>query len=312
MLADGFMNVFRGLKHFWEDPAYKVCQWLLHFVKQEQIPDKLFLQYQYHYVFGEKLNLKHPKKFNEKLQWLKLYDRNPLYTTLVDKYAVKRWVADKIGEEYVIPTLAVYDNVEQIDLNELPDRFVLKCTHDSGSVFICKDKQSFNLEEAKKILDIKLKTDFYLKYREWPYKKVNPKIIAEEYKEDSSGELRDYKVYAFNGKCDYLMFCFDRSKGETKFFYYDKEWNLKKDMSCDGLKYGDSIQIPKPQNLELIFQTAELLSVGIPFVRIDFYEVEGELFFGEFTFFPTGGIDDTRTEVLNEYLNEHLEIKRIR
>ncbi|MBO4784627.1 MAG: glycosyl transferase [Lachnospiraceae bacterium] len=306
------MNVFRGLKHFWEDPAYKVCKWLLHFVEPEQIPDKLFLKYQYHYVFGEKLNLKHPKKFNEKLQWLKLYDRNPLYTTLVDKSAVKGWVADKIGEEFVIPTLAVYDNVNQIDLDELPDQFVLKCTHDSGSVFICKDKRSFNLEEAKRVLDIKLKTDFYIKYREWPYKNVIPRVIAEEYKEDSSGELRDYKVYAFNGKCDYLMFCFDRSKGETKFFYFDKKWNLRKNLSCDGLKYGDSIQIPKPQNLDLIFQTAEFLSVGIPFVRIDFYEVEGNLYFGEFTFFPTGGIDDTRTEELNVYLNKHLEIKRIR
>ena len=305
------MSFFRGLKHFWEDPEYKICKSMLRFIDPAHISDKLYLKYQYHYVFGEKLDLKHPKKFNEKLQWLKLYDRNPLYTTLVDKYAVKKWVADKIGDEYVIPTLAVYDNAEQIDLKELPFRFVLKCTHDSGSVIICKDKQSFNLDETKRILDAKLKTDFYLKYREWPYKNVKPRIIAEEYKEDSSGELRDYKVYAFNGKCDYLMFCFDRSKGDTKFFYFDKEWNLKKNLSCDGLKYGDSIQIAKPQNLDLIFQIAESLSVGIPFVRIDFYEVEGHLYFGEFTFFPTGGIDDTRTEELNEYLNGHLEIGRV-
>ena len=305
------MGVSRWASILWNDPEYKICKCLLRFIKPELIPDRMFLKYQYHFVFGEKLNLKHPKKFNEKLQWLKLYDRNPLYTTLVDKYAVKKWVADRIGNEYVIPTLAVYDNAEQIDLKELPDRFVLKCTHDSGSVIICKDKQSFNLDETKRILDVKLKTDFFLKYREWPYKNVKPRIIAEEYKEDSSGELRDYKVYAFDGKCDYLMFCFDRSKGDTKFFYFDKKWNLKKNLSCDGLKYGDSIQITKPQNLDLIFQIAESLSVGIPFVRIDFYEVEGQLYFGEFTFFPTGGIDDTRTEELNEYLNGHLEIGRV-
>ena len=305
------MGVSRWASILWNDPEYKICKCLLRFIKPELIPDRMFLKYQYHFVFGEKLDLKHPKKFNEKLQWLKLYDRNPLYTTLVDKYAVKKWVADRIGNEYVIPTLAVYDNAEQIDLKELPDRFVLKCTHDSGSVIICKDKQSFNLDETKRILDAKLKTDFFLKYREWPYKNVKPRIIAEEYKEDSSGELRDYKVYAFDGKCDYLMFCFDRSKGDTKFFYFDKKWNLKKNLSCDGLKYGDSIQITKPQNLDLIFQIAESLSVGIPFVRIDFYEVEGQLYFGEFTFFPTGGIDDTRTEELNEYLNGHLEIGRV-
>ena len=305
------MGVSRWASILWNDPEYKICKCLLRFIKPELIPDRMFLKYQYHFVFGEKLDLTHPKKFNEKLQWLKLYDRNPLYTTLVDKYAVKKWVADRIGNEYVIPTLAVYDNAEQIDLKELPDRFVLKCTHDSGSVIICKDKQSFNLDETKRILDAKLKTDFFLKYREWPYKNVKPRIIAEEYKEDSSGELRDYKVYAFDGKCDYLMFCFDRSKGDTKFFYFDKKWNLKKNLSCDGLKYGDSIQITKPQNLDLIFQIAESLSVGIPFVRIDFYEVEGQLYFGEFTFFPTGGIDDTRTEELNEYLNGHLEIGRV-
>lgn len=303
------MGVSRWVKTFWNDPEYKICKCLLRFVKPEHIPDRMFLKYQYHYVFGKKLDLKYPKTFNEKLQWLKLYDRNPLYTTLVDKYAVKKWVADKVGEKYVIPTLAVYDSVEQIDLNELPNQFVLKCTHDSGSVIICKDKQSFDIDGAKRILEDKLKKDFYLKYREWPYKNVKPRIIAEEYKEDSSGELRDYKVYAFDGKCDYLMLCFDRSQGDTKFIYFDREWNLQKELSYDGLRLGESIQIKKPDNLDLIFKFAESFSAGIPFVRIDFYEVEGNLYFGEFTFFPTGGIESQRPDVLEEYLSKQLSLR---
>jgi len=302
------MGLLHWIRVFINDPEYKICKGLLRVIKPEFIPDRIFLKYQYHYVFGKKLNLKHPKSFNEKLQWLKLYDRNPLYTVLVDKYAVKEWVANKIGSDFVIPTLAVYDTVEQIDLNKLPGQFVLKCTHDSGSVIICKDKRSFDLEEAKSVLSDKLKTNFYKKYREWPYKGVKPRIIAEEYKEDSSGELRDYKVYAFNGKCDYLMVCYDRSKGETKFVYYNRRWEIIKDFSYDGLKFGDSLSINRPVNLDLIFQFSESFSKNIPFVRIDFYEVDGNLYFGEFTFFPTGGIESKRPRVLEDYLNEQLII----
>ena len=135
------MNLIRATKHFFQDPAYKIVKFALHFVPAAAIPDKLFLKYQFHYVFGYRLDLKHPKTFNEKLQWLKLYDRNPLYTTLVDKYAVKQWVADKIGEQYVIPTLAVYDSVDEICWDDLPKQFVMKCTHDSGGLIICKNKK---------------------------------------------------------------------------------------------------------------------------------------------------------------------------
>ena len=175
------MNLIRATKHFFQDPAYKIVKFALHFVPAAAIPDKLFLKYQFHYVFGYRLDLKHPKTFNEKLQWLKLYDRNPLYTTLVDKYAVKQWVADKIGEQYVIPTLAVYDSVDEICWDDLPKQFVMKCTHDSGSTCICKDKASFDIETAKKTLKTSLATDFYIKNREWPYKKVPHRIIAEKY-----------------------------------------------------------------------------------------------------------------------------------
>ena len=206
---------------------------------------------------GFNLDLRHPRSFNEKLQFLKIYDKNPLYTTLVDKYLVKQWVAEKIGAQYVIPTLGVYDSVDSIDLDALPNQFVLKCNHDSGSYVICKDKSSFDFQAAKKKLDAALKTNYYWETREWPYKKVKPRIIAEEYKEDASGELRDYKVYAVNGRCDYLMLCFDRSKGKPKFLFFDREWNLHKELSNFGMLHGDSVSIEKPQNLDKFFERVE-------------------------------------------------------
>lgn len=282
------MSVLSGLKHFWEDPAYKICKWLLHYVEPERIPDKLFLKYQYHYVFGEKLNLRHPKSFNEKLQWLKLYDHNPLYTTLVDKYAVKEWVANRIGEQYVIPTFAVFDNAEQIDLSKLPDRFVLKCTHDSGSVVICKDKRTFDFDAAKQILTQGLKDDFYKKHREWPYKDIKPRIIAEKYLEDGTSlELVDYKFYCFNGQPKIVMVACGRFSGKKTFAYFDYDWNIL------NITWGapNPEQYPKkPKNYDEMLVLAHTLSKGIPHVRVDLYNVDGAVFFGELTFFDGSGL----------------------
>jgi hypothetical protein len=271
--------------------------------------DRYFIKVVWKNYTGSRLNLRNPRTFNEKLQWLKLNARDPLYSTLVDKYAVKQWVAEKIGEQYVIPTLAVYDSVNQLDLDVLPDRFVLKCNHDCGSIVICKDKSSFDLDAGKKKLDAALKRNYYWVSREWPYKKVKPLIIAEPYLEDESGELRDYKVYAFNGQCDFLMLCFDRIKGDTKFIYFDRNWVIQKDFSNDGRKYGDTLVVEKPHNLDLFFEFAGKLSSGFPFVRVDFYEVNRQLFFGEMTFYPSAGFDGTRTKAIEDYLNKHLILK---
>ena len=271
--------------------------------------DKFYTKIKWRKCMGYNLNLRSPRSFNEKLQYLKLYDRNPLYTTLVDKYLVKQWVAEKIGNQYVIPTLAVYDSVEEIDLNARPNQFVLKCNHDSGSIVICKDKSSFDFQAAKEKLDAAVKTNYFWETREWPYKNVKPRIIAEEYREDASGELRDYKVYAVNGRCDYVMLCFDRSKGKPKFLFYDREWNLQKELSSYGMLKGDSINIEKPHNLDKFFEFAQLLSQGIPFVRVDFYEADDQLFFGEMTFYPSSGLD-RRTKAMDDYLNKHLILKR--
>ena len=271
------------------------------------IPDETFLKMKYKLMMGKKLDLENPKTFNEKLQWLKLHDRNPEYTKMVDKYEAKEYVANIIGKEYIIPTLGVWDKFDDIDFDALPNEFVLKPTHTSGNVFICKDKSKIDYKKLKKQVNKWLKRDYYRIHREWPYKNVKPRIIAEKYMEDQTGELVDYKVYAFNGKCDYVMTCVDRAKGETKFLYYDKNWNLKKEFSFDGLKYGQTINVARPKNLDKMFGFAEILSKDIPFVRVDFYEANGNLYFGELTFFPSAGFDNTRTKECQKYLDEMLK-----
>ena len=164
------------------------------------LPDWLYLCLKYHKRNGLLLNLRNPKTYTEKLQWLKLYDRKPMYTTLVDKYAVKKYVAEKLGEEYIIPLIGVWDDVDDIDFDVLPNQFVMKCTHDSGGLEICKDKSSFDFDAAKRRIDKILKQNFYWVSREWPYKNVKPRVIIEKYMQDSeTGELRDYKFFTFNG-----------------------------------------------------------------------------------------------------------------
>lgn len=274
------------------------------------LSDKRYLEILYKSIFNKKLNLENPKTFNEKLQWLKLYDRKPEYTKMVDKYEVKEYVSAIIGKEYIIKTLGIYNNFDEIDFNKLPNQFVIKCTHDSGGVVICKNKEKLDIKEAKKKINKSLKNNYYYSGREWPYKNVKPRIIVDEYIEDTiRHELVDYKIYAFNGKCDYVMACFDRFNGGPKFIYFDRDWNIKKEFSNDGLKYGNNINLTKPKNLDKMFESAEKLSKGIPFVRVDFYEANGKMYFGELTFYPSSGFDNTRTPEIKEYLNKKLKIK---
>lgn len=251
------------------------------------LPDKAYIQLYYFARFHRLCNLKEPKTFNEKLQWLKLYDRRPEYTGMVDKYEVKKYVADKIGSEYIIPTLGVWDRFEDIDFDALPERFVLKCTHDSEGLVIVKDKKTLDRAAAKEKLESALKQNFYYIGREWVYKNVKPRIIAEEYVEDhATGELRDYKFFCFDGTPKAMFVASDRSAGATKFDYFDLEYkNL-------GIKqhYPNSEVMPqKPQNFEKMKELAAVLSSGIPHVRVDFYEADGKLLFGELTFFHFSG-----------------------
>lgn len=255
------------------------------------MPDKLYLQLMCFYHFRKIINFRKPITFNEKLQWLKLYDRNPVYTIMVDKIEVKRFVADKIGEKYVIPTLGVYDSIEDIDFDKLPNQFVLKCNHDSKSVCICKDKKSFDIERAKRFLEPRLKVNGYWYGREWPYKNVVPRIFAEKYMEDSTtSELRDYKFFCFNGKPVYCQVISDRTSNETIDFY-DMDWQHQ---SFTGLalpkKPFNNYPVPIPISFDKMKKSAEILSKGIPFVRVDFYEINGKMYFGELTFYPAAGL----------------------
>ena len=248
------------------------------------IPDKIYLELMFKRRLGKELNLKHPTTFNEKIQWLKLYDRNPIYTTMVDKYEAKDYVSQKIGNEYIIPTYGVWYHFDEIDFNKLPNQFVLKCTHDSGGLVICKDKSQLDIHNAKSKIERCLKRNYYWGGREWPYKNVKPRIIAEEYLEDSiTKELMDYKFFSFNGVCKAMFVASNRQTlGEdVKFDFYDMNFNHL------NLKHGhewSSKTIVKPKSFDIMKKLAETLSIGIPQVRVDFYEVDGRVFFGELTF----------------------------
>lgn len=260
-------------------------------------PDKLFLQLRYRFEMGKRLDLMNPNTFNEKLQWLKLYNRKPEYTTMVDKYAVKDYVAKLIGEEYIIPTLGVWDKPEQIEWDKLPNQFVLKTTQGGGGVgvIICKDKQSFAIKEAVSIIRKSLKLDVYHKYREWPYKNVRRRIIAEKLMEDNSpnnaGGLCDYKFTCFDGYVDNVMTCTERNTGDTKFYFFDREWNLLP-LNKRGINTDPNFKLPKPPCIDEMFNIASKLSKGIPFLRVDLYCINDRPYFGELTFFPASGFDN--------------------
>lgn len=270
----------------------QVCRWVIAGAKvlhlDHFIPDKLYLQLLYRRVFNRKLDLKNPQRFNEKLFWLKLYDRRPEYTMMVDKYAVKQYVADKIGEEYVIPTLGVWDRPEDIDWDKLPDQFVLKCTHDSGGLVICRNKADLDKESAKEVLRKCLRRNYYWAGREWPYKNVPPRIIAEKYMEDTSvGELPDYKFFCFDGVVKALFIGTERSTGDVKFDYFDAVFNHL-DLIQEHPMSGKEFSIP--ENFDRMKELAARLSQGIPHVRVDLYNINGKIYFGEMTFYHHGGV----------------------
>ena len=257
--------------------------------------DKKYLTVLYRRAFGKKPDFDNPRTYNEKLQWLKLYNRRPEYTMMVDKYEVKDYVASVIGEEYVIKALGVWDKFEDIDFDSLPERFVLKCTHDSGGIAICRDKVSFDKEKAGRVLGRSLCNNYYYRGREWPYKNVKPRIIAEEYLEDESdGELRDYKFFCFNGEVKAMYVNTDRfSSGGTCSDFFDADFNHLPFRHG----YPNAKTLPhKPENFELMKELAGKLSRGIPHARIDFYEVNGKVYFGEITFFHWSGLTPFKPE----------------
>ena len=251
------------------------------------LPDKLYIQIYYFARFKKFCSLKNPKTYNEKLNWLKLHDHNPLYNTLVDKYEVKEYVANLIGEQFIIPTLGVWDSFDEIDFDKLPEQFVLKCTHDSEGLVIVRDKSKLNKAAAKQKIEAALKQNFYFIGREWPYKDIKPRIIAEQYMEDHvDGELRDYKFFCFDGEPKAMYVASDRGSNHVKFDYFDLDFqhlDIKQ-------KYPHAeMSLRKPETFDQMLEFSKVLSEGFPHVRVDFYEVDGHLYFGELTFYHFSG-----------------------
>ncbi len=274
------------------------------------IPDKKYIKIKYKLEMNKKLNLQNPQMFNEKLQWLKLYDRNPAYTKMVDKYEAKKYVADIIGREYIIPTLGVWEKFEDIDFSKLPNQFVLKCTHDSGGLVICRDKSKLNMKEARRKINKSLKRNYYLIHREWPYKKVRPRIIAEKYMAIyKQKELIDYKFFCFNGEPKFLYVSEGLSNHENARISfvnmnYEKTEFYRKD-------YRPFDKLPdKPTNFDKMKELSKKLSKNIPFIRVDFYEVNGQIYFGELTFFPCSGFIPFEPEEWDRKLGDMLKLPK--
>ena len=273
------------------------------------MPDTAFLKLRYWTFFGEKLNLKNPKTFNEKLQWLKLYDRDPKYVEFVDKQAVKAYIAEKIGEQYVIPTLGTWRSVDEIDIDALPEQFVLKCNHDSGSVVVCRDKATFDWEAAKQKLQKKLTGNLFWFGREWPYKNVKPCIMAEAYMEDENQKqgLTDYKFYCFNGEPKFLYVSMGLENHATaSISFLNMDWTMAPFRRMDFAPLDTCPE--KPKNYEQMVQFAKKLSKGIPFLRVDMYEIGGKLYFSELTFHPSSGFTPFVPKEWDEAIGSWLEL----
>ncbi len=255
------------------------------------VPDKIYIKWLYRLKMGKKLDLKNPKTFSEKLQWLKLYNRQPEYTMMVDKSTVKDYVAGIIGEKYIIPTIGVWDKPEDIEWDRLPNQFVLKTTHGGGSsgVVICKDKDTFDRQQAIIKLKKSFKQDIYRSLREWPYKNVPRRILAEQYIEPDSvtNDLPDYKFFCFNGQPQYCQVISGRNDKECVDFF-DINWVHQPFHEPRYLPFADGC-LKKPNQYEKMWKLAESLAEGKPFSRIDFFNVRDVVYFGEITFFPTSG-----------------------
>ncbi len=306
-------SIIRGLNYLFSNRAQFCDSFVRNFLKF--LPDKLYITLRYRFKMGRWINWKNPRTFSEKLQWLKVYNRQSEYTMMVDKFAVKGYVSNIIGSEYVIPTLGVWDSPELIDWDSLPDQFVLKTTHagGGGGVIICKDKTQFNRQSAIDKLKHSLKCDIYSEMREWPYKNVIRRVIAEQYicpsAESTIQELRDYKFFCFNGKVRFLKVDFGRFV-EHHANYYSPDKIL--------LEFGEAevppvydYKVDFPANFPQMLVIAEKLSFGCPFVRVDLYSLNNEIYFGELTFYPASGLGKFTPETQDYKLGDLLDLPKI-
>lgn len=299
------MNILNKIKKVLTNPL-----WIIVFLNNRGFhifSDENYIKLLYKLQFKRRINLKKPKTYNEKLQWLKLHDRKDIYTSMVDKYEVKKYVSDVIGKDYIIPTLGIYDKWEEIDLKQLPKQFVIKCTHYGGNkgISIIKDKDKTDFSNIKVNISKTLKKNLYYSGREWPYKNVKPRIIIEKYMVDSKmAEMRDYKFYCFNGKVKLWFVCSDRND-EVKFTFFDRDGKFLDIKQCGAL---NDKNIEKPINLSKMIELAEKLSKDIIQVRVDFYEIDGKVYFSELTFFDTSGFGKFEPEYWDTKIGDMLKL----
>ena len=286
------MNIdIKKVLRFLTDARYFVCVCCSNGV-MNWLPDRHYLPLFYWGHTGEKLDLKNPKTFNEKMQVLKLRDRDPTYTRMVDKVAAKAYVAERIGIEHIIPTLGVWNQIEDIDFDSLPNQFVLKCTHDSGGLVVCRDKSKLDYDFVCKLMRKTLRRNFYKYGREWPYKDVPRRIIAEEYMSDNEGDkegLTDYKIFCFDGEPEFVMTVRDRRTSKITHRWYTKKWELT-DLDIDG-RGEKKIAESRPEQLEEMLEYARVLSKGLKHLRVDMYVIKGKVYFGELTFYHMSGTE---------------------
>lgn len=273
--------------------------------------EELHLKILYYLHMGKKLDLKNPKTLNEKMQWLKLYDRRPEYKYMVDKITAKDYATKMLGSQYVVPLLGVWDKPEDIDFDSLPDKFVLKTNHSGGNtgVIVCKDKSKLNKQDAINKLNKSLKSDISVSLREWVYEGMKKQVFAEELLESSTGEIDDYKFYCFDGYADAVLVCIDRQIGEPKFYFFDENWQLKRH-NKRGKEAPADFTLPRPENLDEMFRIARLLSKGIPHLRVDLYNVDGKIYFGETTFFTASGFDANRLPEADLYFGNLVKLPK--
>lgn len=270
--------------------------------------DSIFVRLLWKAKTGTALNLNHPKSFNEKLQWLKLYNKRPEYTIMVDKVKVKDYVASVIGKDFVIPTLGVWDDPEKINFNKLPDKFVIKCNHNSGTgMYICTDKKQMDVKKVKEGLKKGLKENYFIYNREYPYKDVPRRIIAEQFLEPDKElkDLMDYKLFCFDGEVKIIEVDYNRFIHHNRNLY-TPEWKRMEVEIEFPSEPGKEFQ--RPNGLEMAIEAAQKLSKGIPHVRVDFYIVNGHVYFGEMTFFHGSGMEKITPASFNEEMGSWIHV----
>jgi hypothetical protein len=278
---------------------------------EKVLPSRIMVPIYFEHHMNRKLNLKNPRTFNEKLQWLKLYYKNPIMTDLVDKVKVRDYIKKQLGEEYLIPLIGVYDEFREINFHKLPNQFVIKCNHDSGSYILCEDKKTFDIEKAEVKINQHLSQNYYYYWREWPYKNVIPKIMIEEYMTDlRAGEFEDYKFMCFSGVADNVMVCTGRCEGNTKFRFFDKEWNFKR-YNISALNEPEGYTMAKPECIDRMFEIAESLARDFPCVRVDLYYANNKIYFGEMTFFPQAGYDSQLLDSTDEMWGDKIVLRKV-